>query len=904
MNTTSKLRDYQLSMLQDLYKAWKRKRSVMVQMPTGTGKTHLMAAVIEKYADKGVLVVAHRRELIAQISQTLDGFGIEHGLIVSGREIDFGQKVQVASIQTLIRRSGHTEMRRKKGHADITESSLTRISANEHKLSINPTLVIVDEAHHALADTYRMLWDRWPKAKFLGLTATPCRLNGAPFTDLFDTLLQSWSIVDFINKGWLSDMDYVSVRATSKTVKRIAGLDKRSVDGDFQTVQMALVLDTPESIEHLYAAYKEYAGGKKGIVYAVNRDHARHIADYYQEHGVDCAVIDSKTPAEERKRIIEAYKAPSGAVGGTVTLSVLINVNIFSEGFDCPEVEFIQLARPTLSLSLYMQQVCRGMRISKGKSAVTILDQVGSYLLFGLPTTERDWQGMFLGTASGKGSLQKLKKTFRRSTDEDRMLADEQLFRIDALADREKGRQTEKPLRQERAKKDEKAFLRGSSFDPKNPYHCIVRLMARLWDVHKRLLAEVPRHLSKAELVKTLADKDGAWLKENVGEEKCRMLVVVGRNFQQDMLSEALSKNRGFYKYHIFGGVISRGLEASKIVICRDDVLKEHSATLSTVFTPNLIVIWDGNSFAPGRYAPFLSVWAKAKVIGLTAAPCDNWATSKGMLYEALAPYDDTDSAQPRPKRKAVTLVSAPYEGVTQMCMRSLKPRIDARNYVTGELRDLLTMQGNIMHVYRSYEQYAKGRRGIIYTYNSCHASVLQACFLRNGVQAEVLCAETEEAARMMMLDFCKGRIEVLIAVNDYDASYPLPETEFVQMTYPSQRLSAYLNMVESGRKLSSGFRDGERVKNSDNTLVVIDNTLMSDTFGHPAKKRDWRMLFQESLYYDSCGQLRKPPQPDRRPKVAVNTANVIIPVQADKWELRRQRLLGTPYGAVEPLAK
>ena len=871
MNKSTKLRNYQLSMLQDLNKAWKRNQSVMVQMPTGTGKTHLMAAVIRKYADKGVLVVAHRRELITQISQTLDNFEVEHGLIVSGKEIDFGQEVQVASIQTLTRRLGHTES------TEISEKKVFHFS-----------LIIVDEAHHALANTYRMLWERWPKAKFLGLTATPCRLNGAPFTDLFDTLLQSWSIVDFIKKGWLSDMDYVSVRATSKTVRRIVGLDKRSVDGDFQTAQMALVLDTPESIEQLYAAYKEYADGKKGIVYAINREHARHIADYYQEHGVNCCLIDSKTPRQDRQQMVTDY------LGGKI--DVLVNVEIFSAGFDCPEVEFIQLARPTLSLSLYMQQVGRGMRISEGKNAVTILDQVGSYLLFGLPTTERDWQGMFLGTASGKGSLQKLKKTYQRRNEEDRILADEQLFRIDSLAEREKERKPEKPLRQKKTNKgvEIKIYLWGNDFDPKNPYHTIVRQMVPLWDDHKRLLAEVPRHLSKAELIKTLVDKDWSWLRRMGFGDNCKMLVIVNRSFQQDMLNEALSKSMGFYEHHIFEGTVSYGLEDSKVVICREDVLKEYFVTLATAYKPNLIVIWDGNRFDSSKLSAALNVWAKAKVIGMTATPCDNWATSKGMLYEALAAYDETDVPRPVPKRKTVTLISAPYEGVTQMCMRSLKPRIDARNYMTAEMLDLLNMQGNVMHVYRCYERYAKGRRGIIYAYNTYHAKCLKEAFVLGGVQAEVLSANTEEQAKRMMYDFCKGRIDVLITANDYDVSYPFPEIEFVQMTYPSQQLSAFLNMVESGRTVSTGFRESERVAKSDNKLVVIDNTLMSGTFGHPTKKRDWNTLFLESLYYDNCGQRRKPQQPKQRAKGATSTANVIIPVQRDKWEQRRQRLLGT----------
>ena len=224
-----KLRDYQREMLDRIYRSWKNHQSIMVQMPTGTGKTHLMAAAIREHADGGVLVVAHRRELIAQISQTLDGFDVEHGLIVGGKEIDYSQKVQVASIQTLTRRLGNAE-----------------------SLTLHFSLIIVDEAHHALADTYRLLWDKWPKARFLGLTATPCRLNNAPFTDLFQSLLQSWSIQEFIDKGYLSDFEYVSAAPYSKALVKVRSLSKRGADGDYQQKELAMVMDVPESIEHLY----------------------------------------------------------------------------------------------------------------------------------------------------------------------------------------------------------------------------------------------------------------------------------------------------------------------------------------------------------------------------------------------------------------------------------------------------------------------------------------------------------------------------------------------------------------------------------------------------------------------------------------------------------------------------
>ena len=355
------LRDYQQDMLDRLEKAWKRHRSVMVQMPTGTGKTHLLAAVIvdslHGQPDTQVLVVAHRRELLGQIRQTLASSGLTGG------------QVRVESIQKLSR------------HIDEPSDS--------------PSLVVIDEAHHALARTYRVLWDKWPKAKFLGLTATPCRMNGEAFTDLFAVLLQSWPIQTFIAKGWLIDFEYVSASPDSQVMRQIRLLKKRGADGDYQTKELATVMDVPESIAHLYKTYRSFACGKKGIVYAIDREHARHITAYYGAHGVSCAMIDAKTPAAERQRTVESYRNQK--------IDVLINVDIFSEGYDCPEVEFIQLARPTLSLSKYLQQVGRGMRVSVGKSQVLILDNVGLYQQLGLPTVDRDWQRLFLGKESGKG---------------------------------------------------------------------------------------------------------------------------------------------------------------------------------------------------------------------------------------------------------------------------------------------------------------------------------------------------------------------------------------------------------------------------------------------------------------------------------------------------------------------
>lgn len=142
-------------------------------------------------------------------------------------------------------------------------------------------MVIIDEAHHAQARTYRMLWSKFPEAKFLGLTATPCRMGRTGFTDLFDSLVCSWSVAEFIRKGWLSSFDYVSIRANSREQRLIDSLEKRGADGDYQIREMNDVLNRHTSIERLYRSVLEYADGKKGIVYAVSIDHARNIAAYY-----------------------------------------------------------------------------------------------------------------------------------------------------------------------------------------------------------------------------------------------------------------------------------------------------------------------------------------------------------------------------------------------------------------------------------------------------------------------------------------------------------------------------------------------------------------------------------------------------------------------------------------------
>ncbi len=353
-----RLFDYQGEMRGAVLEALGAHGAVMCQMPTGTGKTHVLASVVSAYArGKTVWIVAHRKELIDQIQRTWDEFY---------RKSKDAPEVKVFSIQWL--------------------------SRNWDKVKDeSPTMIVIDEAHHALAATYRELFLRYPDAKKLGMTATPYRLSGKGFADLFDVLLQSKSIPEFIMMKRLSLFDYYAVPQDSKIRRQIALLKKRGADGDYLTKELELSLNTPRNIEYLYNSLMRYAKGRRGIVYAININHAHAIADYYATKGLKCCAIDCSTPAKERNESVASFR--NGEI------DVMVNVDIFSEGFDCPEVEFIQLARPTLSLAVYLQQIGRGLRKAKGKKYCVILDNVGLSRTFGTPIRKWDWEKMFHGTA-------------------------------------------------------------------------------------------------------------------------------------------------------------------------------------------------------------------------------------------------------------------------------------------------------------------------------------------------------------------------------------------------------------------------------------------------------------------------------------------------------------------------
>lgn len=367
------LRPYQSENKGRVYEAWKSCNAVMLQMPTGTGKTRLFVSILQDIhrcameikTQIRVLILVHRIELIDQISYELGvRYGLAHGIIHSQDRERPMFPFQIASVQTLNRR-------------------LDRWSERSFDF------IIVDEAHHVLAESYKKIINTYPNAKVLGVTATPYRLSGVGFRPEFDVLIESEPIREFIKKGYLSGYEYYSIAPFSQIQHQINDIKKVDSSGDYANSELMEICDKNKIRAQVVDTYLKYAKGKKGIVYTINKLHNKHLCESFCESGISAVAIDSDTSIEERERLIQQFKRGE--------IEVLCNVDIFSEGFDCPDIEFIQLARPTKSLSLYLQQVGRGLRVSEGKEKTIFLDNVGLYNRFGIPSLKRHWKGYFDG---------------------------------------------------------------------------------------------------------------------------------------------------------------------------------------------------------------------------------------------------------------------------------------------------------------------------------------------------------------------------------------------------------------------------------------------------------------------------------------------------------------------------
>ena len=368
------LRDYQAHFKQEIYKNWEEMDSVLLQMPTGTGKTRIFVSMIndfKQYAIEhgeriNVLIVTHRNELVEQITNELkNNYQIECSHITADQRYShFSPKpVCVASILTLMKR-----MYAWKGH--------------------NFDVVIIDEAHHSRGSSYRHVMKTYKTAKFLGVTATPYRLNDVGLAAEYNDIIVSPSIKEFIEAGWLSNYDYYSIPDSENLYY---GLSSIEIDkfGDYQNDELWNLCKKESIRAQVVGSYLKYAKGKKGIVYTINIEHNHQLCREFCRCGVKAFAIDRYTKPDTRKAIVDSFRRGE--------IDVLCNVNIFNEGFDCPDVEFVQLARPTKSLSLYLQQVGRGLRIAPGKEKVIFIDNVGLCNQFGLPSIKRKWGRHFVG---------------------------------------------------------------------------------------------------------------------------------------------------------------------------------------------------------------------------------------------------------------------------------------------------------------------------------------------------------------------------------------------------------------------------------------------------------------------------------------------------------------------------
>lgn len=326
-------------------------RSILLQAPTGSGKTLLTAHMLKTCAARGqrAIFVVHRRELVKQSIAAFGQVGLDHGVIAAGWWESPRKPVQIASAQTLIRR--------------------------HHKYA-KPNLVIWDEAHHLGAQSWQKLHAQYPMAYHIGLTATPVRLDGKGLGTFFERILCGPSV------SWLIENKYLSsYKLFAPSLIETNGLSIRM--GDFSKEELATVSDKPTITGDAISHYKRLASGKRALVFCVSIQHSQHVVAQFQAAGISAAHIDGETDQEVRDATIEKFKQGS--------IKVLSNVELFGEGFDIPSVEVGILLRPTQSLGLYLQQIGRTLRPSEGKTTALILDHAGNCQRHGFPDDEREW---------------------------------------------------------------------------------------------------------------------------------------------------------------------------------------------------------------------------------------------------------------------------------------------------------------------------------------------------------------------------------------------------------------------------------------------------------------------------------------------------------------------------------
>ena len=346
------LRPYQNQLANDIRGAFgSGANRPLAVSPTGSGKTVLFSYITSQVLKRGsrVIIVAHRREILDQISATLKRVGVPHGFIQAGKSTS-NQPAMVASIQTLARR-------------------LDTIPA--------PDLVIIDEAHHAVSKSYVQMFAAWPNAKFIGVTATPERLDGKGLGAMFDRMVMGPSVQWLIDNGFLAQPVYYAPR-------EVVDLSQvHTVAGDFDRSEAEEIVDTPRITGDAVTHYVRFCNRQRAVAFCISVAHAQHVADTFNSCGIPSASIDGTLDPEVRKQRVEDLTAGK--------ILVLTSCELISEGFDLPAVNAAILLRPTQSLSMHLQQVGRALRPYPGKTNAIILDHVGNCLRHGLAEQERDW---------------------------------------------------------------------------------------------------------------------------------------------------------------------------------------------------------------------------------------------------------------------------------------------------------------------------------------------------------------------------------------------------------------------------------------------------------------------------------------------------------------------------------
>ena len=345
------LRPYQDALVADIRGAFARHRRVLAVASTGAGKTVTFAYIATAAAAKGnrVTIVVHRGEIVDQISRALDAFGVRHGRI-QPKHPPTDDAVQVAMIATLGRR-------------------LDRVP--------EPDLLVVDESHHAISPTYVAVFTRWQRARILGVTATPERLDGRGLGDVFDVLVEAPPMADLIRDGWLAGYDYLAPpeRMDLSAVKTRLG--------DYAIDDLAAALDRATITGDAIGHYRRFLDGRPAICFCVTVAHAEHVAQQFREAGYRAASVDGSMTEQERHERLASI--------GDGRLQVLTSCELISEGVDVPVVAGAILLRPTKSLATYLQQVGRVLRPKPDGSRAVILDHVGNVHRHGLPDTPRVW---------------------------------------------------------------------------------------------------------------------------------------------------------------------------------------------------------------------------------------------------------------------------------------------------------------------------------------------------------------------------------------------------------------------------------------------------------------------------------------------------------------------------------